>query len=392
MAEILKNKKKEIIKDIIKKVHQGLSFEKAKDILLKEVGTITSYEIAEIEQSLLDEGISVDEIKKFCNVHVLLFEDILKQKIQQLTQSHPVELFKLENREIEKIVHQIREENQLDRIKELLLKLKQIEIHYVKKEQILFPYLEKAGFYGPSKVMWSKHDDIRNMLKQAIIEIDKQPDIQEYKKQYLYPLLEEIESMIFKEENILFPTSLEKLKLEDWVEILKQSQQVGYCFITLDKDIEKMVEELKIYSNEEAKFEDGKIKLPSGELTLDELLAVLNTIPVDITFIDKEDKVKYFSENKDRVFLRPRAVLGRDVRNCHPPQSLDKVERILNDFKNGLRDVAEFWINFKGKFVYIRYFTLRNNKGEYLGILEVTQDITHIKKLEGEKRLIDEKN
>ncbi|MCX7911287.1 MAG: DUF438 domain-containing protein, partial [Endomicrobia bacterium] len=154
MAEILKDKKKTIIKDLIKKLHQGLSFEQAKEIILKEIGSITSYEIAEIEQSLIEEGVSVDEIKKFCNVHVLLFENILKQKIQQLSQVHPVELFKLENREIEKIVREIKEKNQLSEIKELLLKLKQVDIHYTKKEQLLFPYLEKTGFYGPSKVMW----------------------------------------------------------------------------------------------------------------------------------------------------------------------------------------------------------------------------------------------
>ncbi|MCX7648914.1 MAG: PAS domain-containing protein, partial [Elusimicrobiales bacterium] len=177
--------------------------------------------------------------------------------------------------------------------------------------------------YAPSKVMWGKHNDIREMLKQAISKIDEQIDFEEYRNKYLYPLLEEIESMIFKEENILFPTSIEKLKLEDWIEILKQSQEVGYCLITLDEDTEKMVEELKKSASEEVKFEDGRIKLPSGEFSLEELLSILNTLPVDITFVDKNDKVAYFSENKNRVFLRPKAVLGRDVRNCHPPQSVD---------------------------------------------------------------------
>ncbi|MFN3967165.1 MAG: DUF438 domain-containing protein, partial [Endomicrobiia bacterium] len=391
MAEILKEKKKQIVKDIIKRLHQGLSFEEAKEMLIKEVGSLTSYEIAEIEQSLINEGVSIDEIKKFCNVHALLFEETIKQKVKELSRSHPVELFKLENRKIEKIVNEIKEEKDIQRIKELLLKLKNIDIHYVRKEQLLFPYLEKAGFYGPSKVMWGKHNDIREMLKNAINKIEE-ISFDEYKQKYLSVLLEEVESMIFKEENILFPTSLEKLKLEDWVEILKQSSEVGYCFITPPEDMNLMIEELKKTSIEEAEFTDGKIKFPSGELSLEETLNILNNLPVDITFINKDDKVVYFSESKDRIFFRPRAVLGRDVRNCHPPQSLDKVEKILNDFKNNVRDVADFWINFKGKFVYIRYFAIRNKLGEYLGTLEVTQDITEIKKLEGEKRLLDEKN
>ncbi|MCM8787418.1 MAG: DUF438 domain-containing protein [Candidatus Omnitrophica bacterium] len=391
MAEILKDKKKQIVKDIIKRLHQGLSFEEAKEMLIKEVGSLTSYEIAEIEQSLINEGVSIDEIKKFCNVHALLFEETIKQKVKELSRSHPVELFKLENRKIEKIVNEIKEEKDIQRIKELLLKLKNIDIHYVRKEQLLFPYLEKAGFYGPSKVMWGKHNDIREMLKNAINKIEE-ISFDEYKQKYLSVLLEEVESMIFKEENILFPTSLEKLKLEDWVEILKQSSEVGYCFITPPEDMNLMIEELKKTSIEKAEFTDGKIKFPSGELSLEEILNILNNLPVDITFINRDDKVVYFSESKDRIFFRPRAVLGRDVRNCHPPQSLDKVEKILNDFKNNIRDVADFWINFKGKFVYIRYFAIRNKLSEYLGTLEVTQDITEIKKLEGEKRLLDEKN
>lgn len=390
MAEILKNRKKEVVKEIIKKLHQSqITAEQAKEMLIKEVGSITSYEIADIEQSLINEGISVDEIKSFCNVHALLFDEILRQQIKEVNEAHPVYLFKLENREIEKITGELKVAKDKETIKVLLNKLKEIEKHYVRKEQLLFPYLEKAGFYGPSKVMWGKHNDIRTMLKNAIAKIDE-VQLEDYIKDYLNPLIEEVESMIFKEENILFPTSLEKLKLEDWIDILKQSQEVGYCFIEPPKDVESMINELKKLEKEELEYKDGTIKFPSGELSLEELLAILNTLPIDISFVDKNDNVKYFTEGKDRIFLRPRAVIGRNVRNCHPPQSVDKVEKILDDFKNKRRDVAEFWINFKGRFVYIRYFAVRNKDGEYLGTLEVTQDITNIKKLEGEKRLLDD--
>jgi len=153
-----------------------------------------------------------------------------------------------------------------------------------------------------------------------------------------------------------------------------------------------MIEDLEKNIVETAVYKDGVIKFPSGELSLDELLNILNGLPIDISFVDKDDKVKYFSETKDRIFFRPRAIIGRDVRNCHPPQSVDKVEKIINDFKEKKRDVAEFWINFKGRFIHIRYFAIRNKLGEYLGTLEVTQDITNIKKLEGERRLLDEGN
>lgn len=132
------------------------------------------------------------------------------------------------------------------------------------------------------------------------------------------------------------------------------------------------------------------ISLPTGEVKLEELMCMLNTLPVDITFIDRDDKVRYFSEGRDRIFLRTKSIIGRKVQNCHPPKSVHVVENILNSFREGRRDSVDFWINFKGKFVYIRYFAIRDRKGDYLGTLEVTQDITGIKKLEGEKRLLDE--
>jgi PAS domain S-box-containing protein len=391
MAEILKDKKREVVKNIIKRLNKDLTFEEAKELLLKEVGSITSYEIAEVEQSLINEGWSIDEIKKFCNVHALLFESTLKQKMVETSEFHPVNLFKLENRGIEKLTKTLKELNEIEKIKDTLLQLKAIDIHYTRKEQLLFPFLEKAGFYGPSKVMWGKDNDIREMLKKAIENVDK-VELTEFRKNYLNNLIEEIESMIFKEENILFPTSLEKLKPEDWVEILKQSNTIGYCFITPPSDLESMIEDLEKNIVETAVYKDGVIKFPSGELSLDELLNILNGLPIDISFVDKDEKVKYFSETKDRIFFRPRTIIGRDVRNCHPPQSVDKVEKIINDFKEKKRDVAEFWINFKGRFIHIRYFAIRNKLGEYLGTLEVTQDITNIKKLEGERRLLDEGN
>lgn len=130
------------------------------------------------------------------------------------------------------------------------------------------------------------------------------------------------------------------------------------------------------------------ITFPTGSIKIDELEAILNTLPVDITFVDKNDEVRYFSESKDRIFLTTKAVIGRKVQNCHPQESLHKVQQILDDFKKGTREVAEFWINYKGRMIHIRYFPLRDKEGKYLGCLEVTQDVTEIKKIEGEKRLL----
>ncbi len=400
-----KGSNKEIMKDIILKLHEGLSAEAAKERFEKEVGTISSTEIAEIEQGLINEGLSPEEIKKFCNVHALIFRAALeKAPAQETSPSHPIFLFKLENREIEKMVGSLQEVIEKDEdqgfparkktLKELLLKLKGILTHYERKEQLLFPFLERHGFTGPSKVMWGKDNEIRDLLKKALNEldaIDNAAGLAPYGKGALTPFLEEVLGMIFKEENILFPTALEKLDASDWVEILRESEDIGYVFIQKPEETIVLEKHLQNSLFEKALFHDNNVSFPTGTISLDELMHLLNTLPVDITFIDKDDTVRYFSESKTRIFGRTKAVIGRKVQNCHPPQSVDVVEKILVSFKEGAKDSYDFWINLKGKLVYIRYFAVRDGKDRYLGTLEVTQDITGIKELEGEKRLLDER-
>jgi len=405
MSENLGQKsKKETVREIIMGLHKGLSVEGAKDKFEKEVGTITSVEIAEIEQSLMNEGISPDEIKKFCNVHALLFESALEKSVaKEESPAHPVYLSKLENREIEKITGAVKEliKNMgsagLDpfkqKLNELLLKLRNVDTHYTWKEQILFPYLERYGFFGPSKVMWGKDDEIRELLNRCLSGIEKvkeKKELDEYIEKNLDLLVGEVDGMIFKEEKILFPASLEKLKAQDWVEVLKETENVGYGFIAKPKETSLLIEELKSAVLEEPRAKEEAISFPTGEVKLGELMGIFNMLPVDITFIDKDDAVKFFSEGPKRIFLRTKSIIGRKVQNCHPPKSVHVVESILESFKEGKRDEADFWINYMGKFVYIRYFAMRDKNKNYLGILEVSQDITNIRKLEGEKRLLDE--
>ncbi len=400
-----RTKKKETMKDIIKELHQGLSVTGAKERFEKEIGNISSTEIAEIEQSLINEGLPPEEIKKFCNVHTLLFQSALEKATSvETSPSHPVYLFKLENREIEKHLKSL--QNIIDKgkdyqplafqseVKGLLQVLKGVEVHYERKEQLLFPFLEKQGFMGPSKVMWGKDNEIRDLLKAALSKLNRvksQPALASYVRDSLSPLAEEVSGMIFKEENILFPTALEKLSASDWVDILNESDDVGYVFIKKPKETESLIKDLKSSLTEEPVFQDSEASFPTGSIQLRELMYLLNTLPVDVTFVDKDDTVRYFSDNRGRIFTRTKSVIGRKVQNCHPPQSVDAVEKILASFKAGEKDAYDFWINLKGKLVYIRYFAVRDRNRNYLGTLEVTQDITEIKKLEGEKRLLDER-
>jgi DUF438 domain-containing protein len=397
--------KKDTMKDIILKLHHGLSAEAAKERFESEIGTITSTEIAGIEQSLIDEGLSTDEIKKFCNVHALIFQSALEQAATvETSPSHPVYLFKLENREVEKLTGKLKElaaasradsGATLQELHEVLEQLKAVEMHYVRKEQLLFPYLEKQGFMGPSKVMWGKDNEIRDMLKAAhaaLSSAKSKEDLAAFLENNLSPLIAEVEGMVFKEENILFPAAIEKLSANEWVEILKESDDIGYAFIEKPMETQHMVKELRGALVEEPVVKEDTISLPTGALGLNELLPLLNTLPFDITFVDKNDTVRYFSDGKDRIFRRTKAIIGRQVQNCHPPQSVDVVNKILSSFKEQKKDSYEFWMNLQGRFVHIRYFAVRSAAGEYLGTMEVTQDVTPIRRLEGQRRLLDERD
>lgn len=405
MSEFFKDdqKKKEVIKDIIQQLHKGLSPEEAKKKFETEAGKITASEIAEVEQSLIKEGMAIDEIKKFCNVHALLFEDSLSEIVsREESAGHPVNTFKLENRKIEEFARNAKEsfinirlsdsDKSCQDLKNFLTKLKDIENHYVRKEQLLFPFLEKYGFMGPSKVMWGKHNEIRDMMKSAVTNIENgycKKNTDSFVKEYINPLIEEIEGMIFKEENILFPASVEKLKPSDWIEILKESDDIGYTFTERPKETSAVIDDLKRNVAAEPEIvNENEIKLPTGILNLKELMYMLNNLPVDVTFIDNDDTVKYFSDNRERVFVRTKSVIGRKVQNCHPPQSVEVVEKIITSFKEGKRNYADFWLNFNEQFVFIKFIAVRDADYNYLGTIEVTMDIAGLRKLEGEKRLL----
>lgn len=378
--------RKRVLKEILAQLHGGLALAEAKKRFEAEIGPVTSKEIFELEQSLLDDGIPAEEIKRFCNVHALLFNGSLEKTMEDPADpSHPVALFKAENAEIKRRVQaaqallpSLKDGKGADKVRGIIEELRAVIKHYERKEHLLFPYLERAGFTGPSKVMWGKHNEVRDFFKKALTA--GPADFPEAAA----ALLEEVDGMIFKEENILFPTSLQKLKAADWAEIFKESAREGYIFIAPPAET---AEALDIAHNAPLAAGSG-FSLPSGSFLPEELIALLNALPVDLTFVDAEDTVRYFSEGKDRIFMRTRAIIGRKVQNCHPPQSLEAVENIIKSFRDGSKNSAEFWINMKGRVIHIRYFALRGDGGKYLGSLEVTQDITDIQKIKGEKRLV----
>ncbi|MFP4286472.1 MAG: PAS domain-containing protein [Candidatus Izemoplasmataceae bacterium] len=268
-------------------------------------------------------------------------------------------------------------------LKKGFIKCLEFEKKWVKKENILFPRLEdKVPSTKPLKVMWSLHDDARKQIKKIIhhfesetLDVDKvKPIIGSY--YYL------IYGIIQKEVLILLPVA-DKFLTDDLLDtMLKESMQYGYVFM------EKYIEESKKSLDDHA-FTEGLYKVKNGSLSFKELTLMLNHLPQDITFVDKHDKVKYFNETKTRHFPRNPSIIGRLVQHCHPPKSVDTVIEIVDAFKQGRKDVAEFWITFKERFLYITYYAVRDEAGNYEGVLEVSQDVTHIRNLQGERRLLE---
>jgi len=277
---------------------------------------------------------------------------------------------------------------ELEKIRE---ELKGSASHYLREENVLFPYLERHGITQPPAMMWMEHDKIRGIEKNLYEFIDGcgSLDLDSFKKNLkdLSSLLAEtLSSHFYKENNILFPTSLKVITDNEWKDIKEEFDELGYCSFTPERAISSL-KETAVERAARPEVE-GIAAFATGNLSHKEIEAIFNSLPVDLTFVDKEDTVRYFSQTKERIFTRTKAVIGRKVQQCHPQKSLHVVNKILEDFRSGRRDVAEFWIHLDRRLVYIRYFPVRSETGDYLGCLEVTQDITNIKSIEGEKRLL----
>jgi DUF438 domain-containing protein len=406
MSELINNSqnRKELLKHMILQLHEGVAPEAVKARLIELMAKIPYGVVVEVEQELIAEGLPEAEVLRLCDVHTQALEghiDLAGMKI--VPPGHPVDTFKQENKALTKVAGQITtllaqapENMTLEGNEEFLLLLKSlfnsltdVDKHYRRKENLLFPFLEKYGITGPPKVMWGKHDETRDLLKNAINSLNMPGELTADMMQvkidlHLRSAVKAILDMIMKEEEILFPMTLDKLNDADWYEIYRQTNEIGYCLY--DPKFTWKPQGIEIDSETSAK--EDTISLPSGKFSSEELLAILNTLPVDLTYVDRNDKVKYFSQGNERIFDRNRAILGRDVRMCHPPSSVHIVDQIISDFKSGKADCAPFWIQMKGKFIHIEYFALRNEQGEYLGTLEMSQDLTEKRALQGDQRIL----
>ncbi|WMJ89879.1 DUF438 domain-containing protein [Anaerocolumna sp. MB42-C2] len=400
MSESINNReyRQNILKQVITKLHEGKTVEEVKGEFEEAFAGVSATEISEAEGALIAEGLPVSEIQRLCDVHAAVFKGSIEEIHQPTDQTqipgHPANTLIRENRAIERILNQfvkpyldeLTKEENLTALKEGLNKLSHIELHYLRKENLIFPYMEKYGITAPPKVMWGVDDEIRAMLKETIKYLSETSKVTEIKEK-IENLTDKITEMIFKEENILLPMLIETLTLDEWKKIADESGEIGF-----------MVEKVPVWNpakeyqgeKKEEKKEAGVITFPTGLLKTEELIRMLDTLPLDITFVDKDDVVKYFSQSSERIFPRTKAVIGRNVSNCHPPASVHIVEQIVADFKSGKKEHEDFWIKMGEKYILIRYYAVRSEAGEYLGVLEVTQDIKPIQEITGEKRLVSQ--
>ena len=394
----------EALKQIIKDLHAGHPMDELTERFGELIEDIEAGEIAAMEQQLIAEGMPESEVKRLCDVHVQVFAGALEEHERVKTPAgHPIDTFQRENDAVLQVTNSLRKVAGAIRaaadpmgpwpalkapLTATLERLREFEVHYVRKENELFPYLEKHDVVGPSKVMWALHDDIRAALKDALRYAAE--DNAEQAALSSEWLAQTIDDMVNKEEKILFPMAMEMLAGDEWVEIRAGEGEVGYALIGAvapwpSADERPAGEQA---GGAASGGPSGLLSLTTGALSAEQVDLMLSTLPLDISFVDENDEVRYYSEG-ERIFPRSPGVIGRKVQNCHPPRSVDKVQEIVDAFRAGEKSVADFWIQAHGSFFHIRYFAMRDAGGAYRGTLETVQDVTPIRALEGERRLVD---
>ena len=370
------------------------------------IDDLTANDIILVVHRLVESDLPMGDLKIGINKALNAFhKQIVNQKPITLPEDHFLVYLKKENRELERRLQNLKlwvkdfNNESLDIIKVSehlrigIEDLMQMEKHYVRKENILFPYFEKEyPKYKCLGVMWSIHDDIRRNQKALLLALLEVNLDKKHINKLLGDLFFDMYAIIFREEYLLFPVVFNAINKEVWSDMIQQSKEIGYAYIETPK-VENSVKHERSESLDtdylnENKLENTLLNFDTGLMTLKQAILLLNNLPVDITMIDENDKVCFFSNPKERFFPRSKAIIGRTVQNCHPPESVHIVEELVRAFKDGSKDSEPFWIEMKGSFILIQYFALRDEEGVYKGCIEVSQDLTNIRKLTGEKRLM----
>ncbi|MBU5312908.1 DUF438 domain-containing protein [Tissierella carlieri] len=406
MSELINNRehRQKILKEVIKELHEGKTVEEVKAKFAEVIKGVSAKEISEMEVQLVKEGLPIEEIQNLCDVHAAVFKGSIEEiHHPEEVPGHPIYTMRQENKAIEEHIENVikpnlvrfkgndSKENIFTLIADINL-LWDIDKHYSRKENLIFPYLEKYGITAPPKVMWGVDDEIRAKIKDIKLSLTSYKGNKDEVAEKVEEMLIQIKEMIFKEDSILFPMCLDTLTEDEWISIYDESDEIGYALIAPEGKWNRVRVNVEQKAKEEINntVDNGYIKFETGILTSKEINYILNTIPGDMTFVDKDNIVKYFSQGKERIFARTKAVIGRSVENCHPPASVNVVDKLVDDLRRGKKDSESFWIKMGDKYILISYFAVRDENGEFLGTLEFSQDIAPIQAITGEKRLMSE--
>ena len=381
MSELIDNRAERVrtLKRVIYGLHHGEDPAAVKARLTALIGQCDAGEIAAMEQELMAEGVPVKEIMGMCDLHSQVVRELLVERPHApVVAGHPVDVFRRENTALGEKSRALRKRlaeltaaadedmgvdaRVLGQCRGLFNELMDVDKHYSRKEHLLFPILERNGISGPSKVMWGKDDEVRERLKElGLVLAENEATVGEWRlviATVAEPALDALEEMIQKEDKILLPMALQTLNETEWGEIWTQSPEIGWCLVDPEGDygppetsgpqIHAQVADradrdgiaLEVVQPEAGPASSALI-FPTGSLSLEQLKAVFQNLPVDLTFVDADDRVRFFTEGKERIFVRPKAVIGRKVQHCHPPASVHIVEQIVDDFRAGRQDTAE---------------------------------------------------
>jgi hypothetical protein len=316
--------------------------------------------------------------------------------VEKLPTGHPVKVYYQESELIQNLLAELYDVNPVADFQKyfnIFNQLTTIEKRFSRKENQLFPYLEKHGWEGPSQGMWSFHDNLRDQIR-LLNTYNSERNTEKIVDNIPY-LVEGIKRLLTIEDMKLFPNSMELLSEDEWKEFYQGDEEIGWMLLEKPLPYPAIEQETYVHPSEDYTQRDLSFSLENtfhydeGYMTPEQVNLLLRFLPVDITFVDENDKVIFYNRGDDRVFPRSKGIIGREVRFCHPPKSVDMVLRIVAEFKAGTKDVAEFWFNFRGRIIHIRYFAIRDNDKKYRGVIEMSQDVTDIQKLKGEKRLLD---
>lgn len=382
------------IQEYLKRLGTDEDFEKVRADFAKEFEEVDAADIMQAEQQLLQNGTQLEEVQRLCDVHAALFhgktkeEQIanaekqsvaaLKEKRQRSVEAyagipgHPIRTFVLENKELEKVIAQCRAAIGTGKIEdELFERLREVSVHYAKKGDLLYPHLNvKYKISGPSAVMWTVDDEIRDELAS----LAKQRTNDSVWTERLQAVLVRMEEMIYKEQNILFPNCALNFTEEEWMQIYRDSKDYVEC-LGVENEVWNQAEQYLNHMPEDQKrVTKDEIVLKGGHMTLEQLEAMLNTIPLELTFVDADNVNRYFNEGP-KVFKRPGMAIDREVFSCHPPKIEQMVRKIIEDFRNGTRDQVPVWMNKNGRAMLVTYMAVRDRNQQYIGTVEVVQDM-----------------